>query len=1255
MKKRILLLALVLCTVFCLAVACDFGQVPQKEYTVSYVCDTTGAVTNKDFTYATGVTTLTVPVTLAEGYTQSKLSVTYTIGDGEPVAAEVVNGEITITNPIGNIVVTVSGAALNEYKVSFVLGDEVKHTATVKHGSKLTDADLDAAKQAVTAVGYEFVKWTDAVDVAITSNTTIHAETNKVNAVVTFVNGNEKHQVSATIGQALSAEQIDAAKAALVAEGYHFVSFDVADLETKVIDGDLTVNVTTEINKYTVTIKLDGEVKATIANVEHGATLTEAQIAEAQQAVATEGYHVTWDKDLATTAITDDTTFAATSEINAYTVTIVLGEKTITTYQVNHGAALTADQIAEAESLVNAQIDKDHKFTGWSADLTATITDDTTIEAQQRELYKFDVTFTAEPSDALAMVAEEYEAYTEGEPVNFTLEFAAAYTQNADRELVVSYSMGDVSGTLQRNEDGSYTIEAITADVSINVAGLKINTYTVKFVANDTDNPITIVNGVAHGSTIDDGVLDEVAAYKAVTLEVWGHGYNGEPITADTTINVVYATAITSAEQYLAIEQEGNYFLAADIDMGNNIAPVWGNVAWTADPETCGDAKNGEYRGTFDGRNHTLTFNRTEGSLVALGDYGLMFYRLAGTVKNVNVNATLSGAYYANVFTAVTRELCNGTIENVNVTLNTVGASLGYPGTQLTALVGNFCGGTVRNCSVTLNTAVYKLVDEHVAAIGSIKSWLDADGNEYSKTVNGLALHLPANLDGIAALGTLADVPYLAKDKDTDDAITISGYTVDYTAAKDNDFLWETATDIAALGDSTLYTESDITAPRGFEKVYKSNGTYNNASTKFLCDELLEKYTKVAFGIRTSNYDLCNNVNWEGFGALNGWAIFVAERNSDGTWTLVVHKTTPSGEVAYTYENLSATKVSALYSYANCGNIGDDEYPNGRENTLYSTELRVVDDPDYVPMTSLGVSALLSSTLQADEVAPEGFTSVYKSDNKYGAANYVAYLANLNLEQYNKLYFALKTDLHDLTEKNTWNLHEIKGQWGYYTCVKNADGTWAVTLTRSNSQILKISDGIIATSMSDLFTYLDDKWGNVENATNDNTFWATEVWATADPNYVAWSKIADTALANPTEPTNPSIWELSYPYDFTVMTRTNAEVEVPYNWDGYSGGAAFLADTDISAYSQVKFAIMTPTTGYRDYPWNGGVGNWNWGLFMAKKQTDGTWTLTVSVNGNVNFTITSISATKLSDLYRMQSMAEGTTSQLIYSTEVYAK
>ncbi len=1243
MKKRILLLALVLCTVFCFVVACNIEQEP-RNYTVTYVCDTTGALTNETFTYVSGVQTLSVPVTLAEGYTQSTLSVTYVVGDGEPVTAELADGAFSIANPNGNVTVTVSGAKLNEYKVSFLLGNDVKHTVTVAHGSKLTDAQLNAAKEAVTDDGYKFVKWTESVDGAITANTSIHAETELDTAVVTFVNGTNNHKVAVEIGKTLSADQIAAAKQALTAEGYHFVSFDVADLETKVINSDLTVNVTTEINVYTVTIKLSGEddVKATFS-VNHGATLTEAQIAEAEQAVAEVGYHVTWDKPIETTAIVVETSFTATKEINTYAVKFVLGDAELVSYTINHGATLSGEQISAAQALAIENVDAEHKFTGWDVDLSATITAELTVKAQTRELYKFDVTFASDVEGALDMDADEFTDYTEEEEVTFNLVFAAAYTQSAD-SVTVTYTMGDSeSQPLTRNNDNSYTIASIIGNVTVTVSGIELNKYNVTASADGI-----AVQGfgveVEHGQSVPEGTLDIIkSAANSDTLEVWGWKYNNEAIVDHTVIELVYATAITSAEQYLAITQDGNYFLAADIDMGNNVAPIWGNVAWTADPETCGDAANGAYRGTLDGRNHTITFDRVDGSPVALGDYGLMFYRLVGTVKNVNVNVTLGGAYYANVFSAVAMQLAGGTIENVNVSLNTVGASLGYPGTQLTALVGNFYGGTVKDCSVTLNTAVYKLVDEHVAPIGTIKSWVVNDV-ENNKVVETLSVRLPANVKDVAALGNLANVPHLAKDESVGDAFSVNGYAVDFTADNDNDFLWNTATEVAALADSTLYEQGDITAPRGFEKVYKSNGMYDDSKqgVAFLATTSLEPYNQVAFALRTDNRRLCDS-SWVKNLDPNTWYVFIATKNVDGTWTVNAHKETSKGDIAMSIENVAASKVGELYKYYNY---------DGDPTSIWSTELRVVNDPEYVPMTSLGVSALASSTLQADEVAPEEFTSVYKSDKKYGTSFYEPIFANLELEAYSSFCFALKTDQHNLIDKvNQWSWGTTNN-WVTLKGVKNADGEWNITIS-NNGSITTLTR--TSTTLAGLYGYLDETWGN----NGDNTIWSTEVWATADPNYVSWSKIADTALADPTDPNS---YGLDYPYDFTVMTRTNTEVEVPNNWQSYNGGAAFLADTDISAYTQVRFAIMTPTAGYRDYPWNGAVSNWAWGLFTAQKQDNGTWTLTVSVNGNTAFTITGIeNVTKLSDLYRMQSVAKDensesiSTTQLIYSTEVYAK
>lgn len=1100
MKKRIALVALLLVAVLCLAVACEIEQ--PKTYNVTYTCDIEGAISDKAFTYTEGADKVEIAVTLNAAYTQSTLTVTYTVGGGEAQTATLTDGKFTVEAPKGDITVNVSGAKLNEYKVDFVVGTEVKYTTNVKHGDtltvpqlnsakaavagtdgkkefvkwtedtdkaitadtvihaelkdvthnvkvmlgevekltltvvhgeKLTAEQLDQAKAAVTEAGYEFVKWTEAVDVEITADTVIHGETRRIGFAVRFKLGDEvKYETTVKNGQKLTAEQLAAAQAAVTETGYHFVSWSIADLADKVIDEDIDVVATVEINKYTVRVLVGDDVKATFENITHGSTLTDEQINQAKAAVVTDGYHwVSFDRDV-TAAITSDTDIVATIAINTYNVAIKLDGETKKEYTVNHGATLTSEQIAEAEAAVKAAIDSEHRFDGWQTTIDGAITANTEIVAKVRDLYNFKVRLNGNVDDALVKTDVEVDNAVEDEEFTFSLEFTAAYTQSASK-VTVTYTIGNGEAQTLTADQGIYTIAKVTGDVTITVTGIEINKYTVSFANGDEVKSTITVN---HG----DKVTAEQLATALETIandnqETWGWKDETDvEITADTTMHAIVADAISTKEQMLAIKQEGSYYLTADIDMGDELAVVWGNVVWTADPETCGDAKNGEYRGIFDGRDKTLTYTHTT---EVPYDMALLFYRLAGTVKNLKINATLNNAFkqgYTNTLGVVAMQLADGTIQNVEVTLN-AGGMQNQPSVGVGAICSNFFGGTIDNCVVNFaSLPTYNLGVDKVAPVAAVKSWEKADVKaERTKVLTNLFVHMPSNVNTIADYVTYLTMEALVGDYQPE----IAQVEPTFDLAKDGEIIWESTDYKKAITEST---EEQSAAPRGFEKVFKSDNTYDdntqNVVKRFIVDENLVRYTKVAFALKTDNRNLCDSA-WGNPLTKDTWYVFYAEKK-DGKWTLTVHEKTVTGTVMFTYADLNVTSLADLYHYYNWG---------GEPTHIWTTEIRFVADPDYVEMVGTQLTdATLTDGTKSDTLTVDGYTAVYTRDSFSLSWN------EIDISEYD--YVTFKTDYRGYYLPNpSWNGAFDCSTWVEWTLTNKKDGTWIITFNHDGTSV----------------------------------------------------------------------------------------------------------------------------------------------------------------------------------------------------------
>ena len=171
-------------------------------------------------------------------------------------------------------------------------------------------------------------------------------------------------------------------------------------------------------------------------------------------------------------------------------------------------------------------------------------------------------------------------------------------------------------------------------------------------------------------------------------------------------------TEISTKEQFLAIQEGGNYVQTADINLGN------------VGTRTAALIQN--FSGTYDGNGYTITYQATfEGNNVTDASFGL-FGHVTGTIKNLNVNgeATISGNGSDMQIGLLCGKLANsqtetssgnqpvnysytykmGTISHCSVSGNvtsTVYASNGG-GTDAGLIVGQ-CEGTVEYCMGTGN------------------------------------------------------------------------------------------------------------------------------------------------------------------------------------------------------------------------------------------------------------------------------------------------------------------------------------------------------------------------------------------------------------------------------------------------------------------------------------------------------------------------------------------------------------------------
>lgn len=135
-------------------------------FNVSYIGNIDGAVTNEGYTYKYGEKQA-INITLAAAYTQSykNLVVTCKVGDGEAKSVTLDDNysfEVPAAEAIGNIVVEVSGIAINTYTVTYHRGSETT-TETVEHGKDAQNAAITPSTETNDVLdGYTYMhdeKW----------------------------------------------------------------------------------------------------------------------------------------------------------------------------------------------------------------------------------------------------------------------------------------------------------------------------------------------------------------------------------------------------------------------------------------------------------------------------------------------------------------------------------------------------------------------------------------------------------------------------------------------------------------------------------------------------------------------------------------------------------------------------------------------------------------------------------------------------------------------------------------------------------------------------------------------------------------------------------------------------------------------------------------------------------------------------------------------------------------------------------------
>ena len=404
--------------------------------------------------------------------------------------------------------------------------------------------------------------------------------------------------------------------------------------------------------------------------------------------------------------------------------------------------------------------------------------------------------------------------------------------------------------------------ETIATEVLAEVSGA---TFThASFTAGET---VTVtVNGESVTATAYDGYVT-VGDLSAAGMTVGNGGYTAVITTDDyllTYSNVFYATQIINELSELSVVQAlatdvaiyGYYILGNDID-GNG-------TTLTSTVQIYN--QNYGFRGTFDGRGHTISNFNT-------GNYGI-FGNLAygAVVKNVTLNVNKS---FSNVLAYAVR---SAKITDVTVNVNAIQSTTWY------ALADEMNNSTITNLTVVYAESVIVAGNSRVLC----KSYTSTTFTKVSVTTNIQNAEMITNSgtpDGVT-VSTIGSVPKTEYEVTDEAYAEVTGATFAHTAISEGDSVTVTVDgySVSATAEAGLVT-ADISGANltlgDFYTIVVEGDTYKITYTKVMYVTLAIE-TKADFdavrsdsgAIITGYYVLANDLN---YGAVT--------QLSAGSWT----------------------------------------------------------------------------------------------------------------------------------------------------------------------------------------------------------------------------------------------------------------------------------------------------------------------------------------------------------------------------------
>lgn len=662
---------------------------------------------------------------------------------------------------------------------------------------------------------------------------------------------------------------------------------------------------------------------------------------------------------------------------------------------------------------------------------------------------KYSVTVVGDVDGAILTQAFEYDV-ADGE-----VEIVVALSEKYSRSLktaTIEYKVGDgafVNATL--DEYDSILIEKPVGDIVVKVTGIQLNRYAVNFY---NGNDVAYTTEVIHGETLTETQLADALANVVVEdQEVWGWKENtDESIVTDTSIHAVVANGISTAEEFAAIEQNGNYFLTADIDFSGKPMIKFEN----SDNHLTG------FQGIIDGRKYTITASGDD-----LNDTAIVFWRLDhATVKNVTFDLTFKGCTSSRSG-GVCRQFVEANMENVVVKARF--ENLG----QAAAITGTFYGGLMKDVEIYVNSPAF---DTSVDGIAALASSVDlGDWSNANSVAENIKVHLPSNIKG----DTVKVSDFLCnKGQELNDADKLFDYVernVNYVYDCEKAEVCAWTESVFTMRDGAI---SDEEAPAGYNDVYEgsfnkhvyADGTVDDTWTYWEVftgkDSSLEYYRALRFAIKTDATTGSIVIGSDSLtldGIKDVWTTVEMYRNAKGTWNVY-----RNGETAQL--NLSLDDINEIF--ARKGTSSDVT-----SYKTYITEVYVVGksgaklptlDAEFVG-EKVADSALANATAST-EAAPAGYENVTSIVLASGDEAYK--FADIDISAYTTLKFkACVKGVNNVllrADGSMAGVSAVSSGWREIVLTNNNNGTWTVTEVGYADTFT-----VTATSLKDVFVWVN--------------------------------------------------------------------------------------------------------------------------------------------------------------------------------------